>query len=174
MKPDLVLDEDDKKKRFKKYNNSEEAVQSGEQNIVEPNSNYLQSSEAGNKNKRKLGPAATPKKKHLKKNSSSHERSSSLLEFPLPQSDLEDEDDESRGEDFLEFVKETAGAMNVQKIFSDLAENESVIDPETGMLISTGKLEFLHSKIKSIRGKMKMDFAFHFDSFFRILSVVRV
>ena len=34
MKPDLVLDEDDKKKRFKKYNNSEEAVQSGEQNIV--------------------------------------------------------------------------------------------------------------------------------------------
>ena len=173
MKPDLVLDEDDKKKRFKKYNNSEEAVQSGGQNNVEPNSNYLQSSEAGNKNKRQLGPASTSKKKHLKKNSSSHERSSSLLEFPLPQSDLEDED-ESRGEDFLEFVKETAGAMNVQKIFSDLAENESVIDPETGMLISTGKLEFLHSKIKSIRGKSKMDFAFHFDSFFRILSVVRV
>ena len=142
MKPDLVLDEDDKKKRFKKYNNSEEAVQSGGQNNVEPNSNYLQSSEAGNKNKRKLGPAgvqATPKKKHLMKNSSSHERSSSLLEFPLPQSDLEDED-ESRGEDFLEFVKETAGAMNVQKIFSDLAENESVIDPETGMLNSAGKL----------------------------------
>ena len=138
MKPDLVLDEDDKKKRFKKYNNSEEAVQSGGQNNVEPNSNYLQSSEAGNKNKRKLGLAATPKKKHLKKNSSSHERSSSLLEFPLPQSDLEDED-ESRGEDFLEFVKETAGAMNVQKIFSDLAENESVIDPETGMLMNTGK-----------------------------------
>ena len=81
------------------------------------------------------------------KNSSSHERSSSLLEFPLPQSDLEDEDDESREEDFLEFVKETAGAMNVQKIFSDLAENESVIDPETGMLIGTGKLEFLLSKL---------------------------
>ena len=159
MKPDLVLDEDDKKKRFKKYNNSEEAVQSGGQNNVEPNSNYLGSSEAGNKRKRQLGPAgvqATPKKKHLKKNSSSHERSSSLLEFPLPQSDLEDEDDESREEDFLEFVKETAGAMNVQKIFSDLAENESVIDPETGMLISTGKFEFLHSKIKSIRGKMKI------------------
>ena len=53
MKPDLVLDEDDKKKRFKKYNNSEEAVQSGGQNNVEPNSNYLQSSEAGN-NKIKL------------------------------------------------------------------------------------------------------------------------
>ena len=88
-----------------------------------------------------MGVQATPKKKDQKKNSSSHEKSSSPLEFPLPpfQSDLDDED-ESREEDFLQFVKETAGAMNVQKIFSDLAENESVIDPETGMLNSAGKL----------------------------------
>ena len=148
MKPDLVLDEDDKKKRFKKYKNSEEAVQSGGQNNEEPNvnSSYLRSSEAGNKNKRELGPAgvqATPKKKHQKKKSTNHEKSSSSpLGFPLPpfQNDLDDEDDESREEDFLEFVKETAGAMNVQKIFSDLAENESVIDPETGMQMNTGKL----------------------------------
>ena len=76
------------------------------------------------------------------KRKTSHEKGSSPLEFQLPpfQSDLDDEDDESIEEDFLDFVKETAGAMNVQKIFSDLAENESVIDPETGMLMNTGKL----------------------------------
>ena len=79
------------------------------------------------------------KLRHLKRSINYSPILSSLLEFPLPQSDLEDEDDESREEDFLEFVKETAGAMNVQKIFSDLAENESVIDPETGMLMNTGK-----------------------------------
>ena len=122
MKPDLVLNEDDKKKRFKKYN-----------------SNF---NKEGNKNKRQKGEAVfqtTPKKK---RDSTSHETGSSPLEFPLPpfQSDLVDEDDESREEDFLEFVKETAGAMNVQKILTDLAENESVIDPETGMLMNTGKL----------------------------------
>ena len=141
MKPDLVLDEDDKKKRFKrrdsnpyprfkKYKNFEEAVPSGGQNNEDPNATPA-------------GVQATPKKRHQKKNSTSHEKSSSsTLEFQLLpfQSDLDDEDDESREEDFLEFVKETAGAMNVQKIFSDLAENESVIDPETGMLTNTGKL----------------------------------
>ena len=116
----MVLNEDDKKKRFKKYT-----------------SNF---NKEGNKNKRQ------------KKDSTSHEKGSSPLEFPLPpfQSDLNDEDDESRKEDFLEFVKETAGAMNVQKIFSDLAENESGLDPETGMLVNKGKLyNFL-----CIRGKI--------------------
>ena len=93
------------------------------------------------------------KRKHQKK----PENVSSSVGFTtLPTFDCDEEDEESREEEFLEFVKETAGATNVQKILSDLAENESVIDPETGMLISTGKLEFLHSKIKSIRGKMKI------------------
>ena len=151
MKPDLVLDEDDKKRRFKKYKNYEKVVQSGGQTNEEPNvnSNFIGSSKAGNKNKRQLGTAgtqATPKKEHQKKHSTSHEKGSSPLEFQLPpfQSDLDDEDDESIEEDFLDFVKETAGAMNVQKIFSDLAENESVIDPETGKLYI----------FQSIRGKM--------------------
>ena len=93
----------------------------------------------------------TPKKKE---DSTSHEKGSSPFEFPLPpfQSDLDDEDDESREEDFIEFVKETAGAMNVQKIFSDLAENESVIDPETGMLMNTGKLYNFVIKNSSLSG----------------------
>ena len=159
MKPDLVLDEDDKKKRFKKYKNSEEAVQNGGQNNADPNvnNNILGSSEAGNNNKRQLGPVgaqATPKKKHKKKNSSSHEKSSSPLAFSMPpfQTDLDDEDDGSKEEDFLEFVKETAGAMNVQKILSDLAENESVIDPETGMLMNTGKFYNFVIKNSSLSG----------------------
>ena len=147
MKPDLVLDEDDKKKRFKKYKTPEEAVDSGIPN-EEPNvdSNYFGSSEAENNlNKRQLVPATTPKKKHLKKKSSSTEQDTHSLDFPLTpfKSDFDEDDDESRKEDFLEFVRETAGVDNVQKIFSDLAENESFIDPETGILMNSGKIIFV-------------------------------
>ena len=132
MKPDLVLNEDEKKKRFKKK--------------------YSNFNKEGNKNKRQKGEMVDQITLKKKEDSTSHEKGSSPLEFPLPpfQSDLNDEDDESRKEDFLEFVKETAGAMNVQKIFSDLAENESGLDPETGMLVNKGKLyNFL-----CIRGKI--------------------
>ena len=95
MKPDLVLDEDDKRKRFKKYKPPEEAVHTRTPND-DPNvdTKYYESSD----------------------------------------------DEESRKKDFLEFVRETAGVDNVQKIFSDLAENESSLDPETGMLINSGEI----------------------------------
>ena len=142
MRPDLVLDEEDKKKRFKKFKKEPEGeAQSREQNGETINSDNLGSSEAGsNKNKRQIGSvgaSADPKKKRQK----NPENVSSSIGFPLPNflSDYDEEDEESREEEFLEFVKETAGATNVQKIFSDLAENESVIDPETGMLVSGGK-----------------------------------
>ena len=108
------------------------------------NSENLGPSEAGkNNNKRQLGfvgVSANQKKKRQK----NPENVSSSIEFTLPTflSDLDEEDSESREEEFLEFVKETAGAINVQKILSDLAENESVIDPETGMLLSRGKINF--------------------------------
>ena len=149
MKPDLVLDEDDKKKRFKKYKTpDDEAAHSGIPND-DPNvdNNYFGSSEAENKiNKRQLGQATTPQKKHQKKKSSSTEKDTSILDFPLPpfKSEYDEDDDESRKEeDFLEFVRETAGVDNVQKILSDLAENESFIDPETGMLMNSGKSIFV-------------------------------
>ena len=148
MKPDLVLDEDDKKKRFKKYKTPEEAVHS-ELPHQDPNvdSNYFSSSEAENNiNKRELGQAATPKKKYQKKKSSSTEKDTSSLDFPIPcfKSDFDEDDDETRKEeDFLDFVRETAGVDNVQKILSDLAENESFIDPETGMLMNSGKIIFV-------------------------------
>ena len=146
MRPDLVLDEEDKKKRFKKFQNvPEEIAQSREQNTeTNVNSESLGPSEAGkNNNKRQLGfvgVSANPKKKRQK----NPENISSLIEFPSPTflSDLDEEDSESREEEFLEFVKETAGATDVLKILSDLAENESVIDPETGMLVSGGKINF--------------------------------
>ena len=144
MRPDLVLDEEDKKKRFKKFQKvTQKAPQSREKN-AETNANIdnLGPPEAGkNINKRQIGlvgVSANPPKKHLK----NPENVSSSIRFPLPTflSDLDEEDEESREEEFLEFVKETAGATNVQKILSDLAENESVIDPETGMLSSGGKI----------------------------------
>ena len=98
MKPDLVLNEDDKRKRFKKYKPPEEAVHTGTPDDPndDPNAdtNYFESSD----------------------------------------------DEESRKKDFLEFVKETAGVDNVQKILSDLAENESSLDPETGMLMNSGEI----------------------------------
>ena len=144
MRPDLVLDEEDKKKRFKKFQKIPEgAAQSREKNS-ETNANIdnLGPPEAGNNNNKReiglVGVSANPKRKHQKK----PENVSSSVGFTtLPTFDFDEEDEESREEEeFLEFVKETAGATNVQKILSDLAENESVIDPETGMLSSGGKI----------------------------------
>ena len=136
MRPDLVLDEDDKKKRFKKYKTPDEAAA-----VDQSGTSTEETSGMEKNNKRQLGliGALIPKKKKI---NAEKVKVTSSLGYPDPVFYGDSEVEESESEDFLEFVKETEGASNVQKIYSDLAENESFIDPETGMLMSSGILWF--------------------------------
>ena len=135
MRPDLVLDEDDKKKRFKKYKTPDEAAA-----VDQSGTSTEETSGMEKNNKRQLGLiGALPKKKKI---NAEKVKVTSSLGYPDPVFYGDSEVEESDSEDFLEFVKETEGASNVRKIYSDLAENESFIDPETGMLMSSGILCF--------------------------------
>ena len=131
MRPDLVLDEDDKKKRFKKFKTEDQS--SGQNNNTKEEKQIA--SLAGKKRKKNEFPSNKISKK------------SAVFAFSEEDNhDISSDEDtiEREGEDFLEFVRETAAVHNVDKLYSELEENESSIDPETGLLITSGDYCYKH------------------------------
>lgn len=151
MRPDLVLDEDDKKKRFKKYKTD----QTSTQDFSDNETTSWSSSPAGSK--RPGEPSSGSKAKKRKVSSPDHD--------PQPRfyHREEEEDDLSDQEDFLEFIKQTSLNQDINKIYSDLANNESILDPETGQIIQANKddselnqdeviWKYIHKKFRTSKG----------------------
>ena len=114
MSPDLVLDNDAKKRRFKRLKNIGRK-KSGKSEVT---SNHYKSN---------------TKKKLLFGNTGQFQ-----IDPPKPtKPDMEDKDmEEEDTESLLEFVKDTAVVTDVERIYQELASNKSSLDPETGLLLS--------------------------------------
>ena len=135
MRPDLVLDEDDKKRRFKKYK-PESTIQQSGANTSSTQSHARVENESGSWSpgagvKRSSSSSPGASRKHLKVKEETPDLSAKSSPFDVTRDDESDD-----GEDILEFIKQTAAVMDVNKIFSDLANNESVLDPETGLVLT--------------------------------------
>ena len=146
MRPDLVLDEDDKKRRFKKYKMSKEESQTAS---VDDEGNDSGSMHEGffDDLKNSILEGVKRKKRSV---SSDESNETKFQKTKVCEERLGEEDEESDTEDFFDFVKETLEANDVDKIYSDLAQNESFIDPETGLVagkttLSQYKLNYCNS-----------------------------
>ena len=95
MRPDLVLDVDEKKRRFKNFFQIR-----GHMENLESSQNVILASDTKKTN------------------------------------DTDDDDDDNDDDTLRKFIRETAAvaAGNVEKIYSELADHESCLDPETGRM----------------------------------------
>ena len=145
MRPDLVLDEDDKKRRFKKYKKSEDDPQTADGD--ESNDSEV-SHKAVFDNKKNV--ITECMKRKYRNGSGGDELKDAKFQKtkPFEDKDTEEGEESDKEEEFFDFVKETMAVNDVDKIYSDLAQNESFIDPETGMVVSSeGKATLSHYKL---------------------------
>ena len=109
MRPDLVLDDDDKRRRFKQYKN---CGQKKSENCEATSKHY---------------------KSNSKKPTSVIVKTDGSFAALSETRDTDEEDTES----LLEFALDTAavGAGDLERIHAELADYESALDPETGLVL---------------------------------------
>ena len=132
MRPDLVLDEDDKKRRFSKYKVPKEVTEESESEETEVQIVQVKPSKRNKKNANAKSKKSRSKSPDTKKDDSGCESSlkrsvSSML--PWPQSDSDNSID-----DWLTF---TTKVINSEDENSSDSVTESFLNPETGEVIDT-------------------------------------